>query len=189
MTAQAKVVSRIARRPVPLPEGVTLRTEGDTLVAKGKAAEVSAHYPSGLVKIVEQDGAVAVQAVSDSKESRAASGLVRSLAASLVAGAAEPFERKLEFSGVGYRAAVQGDKLQLNMGYSHPVELAIPQGVTAEIKKNVISLKGPDAQVLGQFAAEVRAVRPPEPYKGKGIKYADEIVRRKAGKAAKGAEG
>jgi large subunit ribosomal protein L6 len=182
-------MSRIAKQPVPLTDGVTVKAEGDTLTAKGKFAEVSAHFPARLVKISQQDGAVTVQAASDSKESRAASGLVRSLVASLAAGAAEPFEKKLEFNGVGYRVVVQGDKLQLSMGYSHPVELDIPKGITAEVKKNVIGLKGSDAQVLGQFAAEVRDVRPPEPYKGKGIKYADEQVRRKAGKAAKGAEG
>ncbi|MEX2043505.1 MAG: 50S ribosomal protein L6 [Patescibacteria group bacterium] len=182
-------MSRIAKVPVPLPDGVTFRTEGDKLIAKGKAGEVGAHFPSRLVKVAERDGAVTVRAVTDTKESNAASGLVRSLAASVVAGAAEAFEKRLEFSGVGYRAVVQGDQLQLSMGYSHPVELAIPQGVTAEVKKNVIILKGPDAQALGQFAAEIRDVRPPEPYKGKGIKYAGEQIRRKAGKAAKGAEG
>ncbi|HEY8109176.1 MAG TPA: 50S ribosomal protein L6 [Patescibacteria group bacterium] len=182
-------MSRIARLPVPLADGVTLKTEGNQLIAKGKAAEVKAHYPSSLVKVSEQDGAVTVRPADGSKEAKAASGLVRSLVASVVAGAAEPFEKKLEFSGVGYRVVVQGDKLQLSMGYSHPVELDIPQGITAEVKKNVIGLKGSDAQVLGQFAAEVRDVRPPEPYKGKGIRYADEQIRRKAGKAAKGAEG
>ena len=182
-------MSRIARLPVPLADGVTFKTEGNELVAKGKAAEVKAHYPSKLVKVSEQDGAITVKPADGSKESKAASGLVRSLVASVVAGAAEPFEKRLEFNGVGYRVAVQGEKLQLSMGYSHPVELGIPEGVTAEVKKNVISLKGSDAQVLGQFAAEIRDIRPPEPYKGKGIKYADELIRRKAGKAAKGAEG
>ncbi len=182
------VLSRITRVPVPMKDGVTFTAEGDRLTAKGPAGEIRKHYPATLVKLRQADGTVTVTPVDDSQRARAASGLVRSLVASVITGAAEGFTRQLVFNGVGYRAAVQGDKLVLNVGYSHPVELTIPAGATAEVKKNVISVKGADAEQIGQFAAEVRATRPPEPYKGKGIRYADEQVRRKAGKAAKGAE-
>ncbi|MDP9212057.1 MAG: 50S ribosomal protein L6 [bacterium] len=181
-------MSRIAKVPVPMKDGVTFSAEGDQMSAKGPAGEIRRHYPATLVKLQRADGTVSVTPVDGSQRARAASGLVRSLVASLITGASEGFTKQLVFNGVGYRAVVQGDKLVLSVGYSHPVELEIPKGTSTEVKKNVISVKGADAERVGQFAAEIRATRLPEPYKGKGIKYADEHVRRKAGKAAKGAE-
>ncbi len=181
-------MSRVAKVPVPMKDGVTFTAADDYLTAKGPAGEVRAYYPARLVTLRQADGMVSVAAADDSQASRAASGLVRSLVASVVTGAAEGVTKQLEFNGVGYRAIVQDEKLSLSVGYSHPVELGIPQGISVEVKKNVITVKGADAQAVGQFAAEIRATRPPEPYKGKGIKYVDEQIRRKAGKAAKGGE-
>jgi large subunit ribosomal protein L6 len=184
-------MSRIARNPVPLPDGVTVTHEGDTVTVKGPKAELSTHIPHDQVKITVADGMVKVApAHADSPEASAASGLVRTLVANLVKGVTEEFVKELEFKGVGYRAAVEGDAVTLNVGYSHPVKLQTPKGISVEVKKNVIRVIGPDRHAVGQFAANIRAIRPPEPYKGKGIKYADEQVRRKAGKAGKaGAEG
>ena len=180
-------MSRIAKQPIPLAEGVSFTQSGDTVTVKGPKAELTAHIPGRKVKIEQADGALRVSAASSQQDHRAASGLVRNLLASLVQGVTEEFTKELEYAGVGYRAEVQGQKLVLHMGYSHPVELEAPGGISLAIKKNVISVTGADKQAVGQFAANVRAVRPPEPYKGKGIHYLGEHIRRKAGKAGKAA--
>jgi large subunit ribosomal protein L6 len=171
--------------PVEVPQGVDVKLEGDTLTVKGAKTTLSTHVPTELVKFQVADGVVTVEAAKDTPESSAAAGLVRTLAANLVTGVTDGFKKELVFKGVGYRAAVEGDTLKLNVGYSHPVELKLPEGVSAEVKKTTITISGADRQAVGQFAANVRAVRPPEPYKGKGIAYADEHIRRKAGKAGK----
>lgn len=182
-------MSRIARQPVVIPNGVELKLEGSTLSVKGPKATLSTHVPADLITLTVADGAATVKPKQLTKESSAAAGLVRTLAANLVQGVAEGFVKQLEFKGVGYRAAVEGQTLTLNVGYSHPVELTAPEGISLEVKKNVITVSGADRQAVGQFAANVRATRPPEPYKGKGITYVGEQIRRKAGKAGKaGAE-
>ena len=127
-----------------------------------------------------------VERPNDQKQNRALHGLTRSLLANMVEGVSNGFSKVLEVNGVGYRAAVQGNTLNLTVGYSHPVEMPVPEGLTAEVNGNKITISGADKQKVGQFAAEVREKRPPEPYKGKGIKYADEHIRRKEGKAGKG---
>jgi large subunit ribosomal protein L6 len=127
-----------------------------------------------------------VERPNDQKQNRALHGLTRSLLANMVEGVSNGFSKVLEVNGVGYRAAVQGNKLNLTVGYSHPVEMELPEGLSAEVNGNKITISGADKQKVGQFAAEVREKRPPEPYKGKGIKYADEHIRRKEGKAGKG---
>ena len=163
-------MSRIAKVSVELPSGVEVKPDGATLRVKGPNGELSTSIPA---------------ASQPTQESSAASGLTRSLLANLVKGVTESFTKELEFKGVGYRAAVEGNSLKLNVVYSHPVVLEAPKDVKLEVKKNVIRVTGPDRQVVSQFAANVRATRPPEPYKGKGIKYAGESIRRKAGKAGK----
>lgn len=180
-------MSRLAKLPVVLPDGVTFAQNGDSVTVKGPKAELTSHVPAARVKIVEADKALTITAVSDAKEDRAASGLVRNVLANLVKGVSEEFTRELTFKGVGYRAAAEGRKLTLNVGFSHPVVMEAPEGVSVAVQKNTIKIAGADLQQVGQFAANVRAVRPPEPYKGKGIAYADEHIRRKAGKAGKAA--
>ena len=136
---------------------------------------------------VKVEGAeLTVERPNDQKQNRALHGLTRSLLANMVEGVSNGFSKVLEVNGVGYRAAVQGNTLNLTVGYSHPVEMPVPEGLTAEVNGNKITISGADKQKVGQFAAEVREKRPPEPYKGKGIKYADEHIRRKEGKAGKG---
>lgn len=181
-------MSRIAKVPVELTDGVELKIDGATLSVKGPKGELSASFPADQVKIETVGKEVLVKAAHQTPSSSAASGLTRTLIANLVKGVAEEFTKQLEFKGVGYRAAVEGSNLKLNVGYSHPVVLEAPQGISLDVKKNVITVTGADRQAVGQFAANVRATRPPEPYKGKGIKYVGEQIRRKAGKAGK-AEG
>lgn len=182
-------MSRIARQPVTVPSGVEVRLDGSTLSVKGAKATLSTHVPAELVKVNIASGVVTVESKDETPESSAASGLVRTLVANLVHGVTEGFTKTLEFKGVGYRAAVEGSTLKLNVGYSHPIELKAPEGISVEVKKATITVSGADRQAVGQFAANIRATRPPEPYKGKGIKYTDEQIRRKAGKAGKaGAE-
>ncbi|MSU76300.1 50S ribosomal protein L6 [Patescibacteria group bacterium] len=182
-------MSRIAKVPVELPSGVELRVEGSTLLVKGPNGELSTSIPIKLVKIETVGKEVVVKPANKTPEASAASGLTRTLIANLVKGVTEEFIKELEFKGVGYRAAVEGNNLKLSVGYSHPVVLEAPKGISLEVKKNVISVKGADLQAVGQFAANIRATRPPEPYKGKGIKYVGEVIRRKAGKAGKAGEG
>lgn len=178
-------MSRLAKRPVALPDGVTV-TVGDNVVAvKGAKGELQTHIPTARVTVKQSDGAVLVSPKTEETADRAASGLVRSIVQNLVTGITDGFTKELEFTGVGYRAEVSGQKLTLNVGYSHPVVLEAPEGISLKVQKNKISVTGADRQAVGQFAANVRAARPPEPYKGKGIRYADEQIRRKAGKAGK----
>lgn len=178
-------MSRIARMPVTVPQGVDVKLDGDTLTVKGAKSTLSTHVPAELVKLTVAGGVVTVEAAQDTQEASAAAGLVRTLAANLVTGVTDGFTKELVFKGVGYRAEASGDTLKLNVGYSHPVELKAPEGISIEVKKSTIKVSGADRQAVGQFAANIRAVRPPEPYKGKGIAYAGEHIRRKAGKAGK----
>lgn len=175
-------MSRIANNPVSIPKGVELKVDGSLVSVKGPKGELSLEL-NPLVSVAQEEGSLQVSAVDSSKASRSMSGTFRSLVNNMVVGVSEGFERKLTLLGVGYRAKAQGDKLDLTLGFSHPVVYQLPQGVSVETPTQTeILLKSADKQLLGQVAAEVRAFRPPEPYKGKGVRYADERVRLKEAK-------
>lgn len=178
-------MSRIGKKPITLPEGVTLTIDNNHVVVKGPKGTLEDNLHSDITVEVK-DGNVEFTRPSDNKFHRSIHGTVRALVNNMVVGVTEGFKKDLRMIGVGYRAAVQGPKLVLQAGYSHPVEMEIPKGLTVEVEKNtLIKVAGINKQLLGEFAANVRKVRPPEPYLGKGIRYVDEYVRRKEGKTAK----
>ena len=177
-------MSRIGNNPISLPAGVTVKVDGNTSVVKGPKGEHSQHIPEGL-SFEENDGVLTISRPDDNKTTKAKHGLVRALIANQVKGVTEGFVKQLEIQGVGYRAAVKGDVLDLQLQFSHPVEYPIPADITINCPDAThIDVSGIDKQRVGQVAAEIRAYRKPEPYKGKGIRYVGEIVVRKAGKAA-----
>lgn len=179
-------MSRIGKKIIKIPAGVSVTDADGVLKIKGPKGELSYKLPKGIDLKVEDDE---LSLTSKGPELSRFYGLSRAILANLIHGVAEGFSKNLEIVGVGYRANVQGDKLVLQMGYSHPVEIATPPGISFAVEKNVITVSGIDKQAVGAVTARIRAVRPPEPYKGKGIKYADEHVRRKAGKSAVKAAG
>ena len=182
-------MSRIGRQPILIPSQVKVNQQGSQLAFEGPKGKMDLTMPSEL-SVTLQDGRVQIQRASDVKSVKALHGLYRALAANIVKGITEGFQRDLEISGVGYRAELKGKQVVIHAGYSHPVALTVPQGLTVEVPKPTqLVIKGVDKQLVGQFAANIRHVAPPEPYKGKGIKYAGEVIRRKAGKAATGAKG
>jgi len=175
-------MSRIGKKPVPIPSGVTANIEGQTVKVKGPKGALQVVLPED-VTVKMESGAVKVDPRNESKRARSMWGTSRTLVANLVTGVTKGFERKLEITGVGYRAAVQGKNLQLALGYSHDVIFPIPEGIQiATPKPTEITITGIDSQKVGQVAAEIRGFRPPEPYKGKGVKYAGEYIFRKEGK-------
>jgi large subunit ribosomal protein L6 len=175
-------MSRIGKRPVPVPSGVTANVEGQTVKVKGPKGAVQVALPEDVLVVMEK-GAVKITPRTESKRARAMWGLSRTQVANLIAGVTQGFERRLEINGVGYRAAAQGKTLQLQLGYSHEINYAIPEGITIATPRPVeIVVTGTDRQKVGQVAAEIRGFRPPEPYKGKGVKYAGESIFRKEGK-------
>ncbi|SRR6266508_3208490 len=175
-------MSRVGRKAVAIPAGVTANVAGQTINVKGPKGALAFTLPDDIAAKLEE-GAVKIDPRNDSKQARALWGMSRSLVANLVAGVTKGFERRLEISGVGYRAAVQGKNLQLLLGYSHDISYPIPEGIAiATPKPTEIVVTGIDKQKVGQVAAEIRSFRPPEPYKGKGIKYAGEYIFRKEGK-------
>jgi large subunit ribosomal protein L6 len=177
-------MSRIGRKPVSIPQGVKVNIDGAVVRAEGPKGKLMQPVPAGLSAKLENDQLVISRSGEDRKI-RALHGLARALVANMVTGVKDGFERKLEIVGIGYRAQLQGRAIQLALGYSHPVIFPLPEGVTAEIDRQVsITLRGADKAVLGQTAAKLRALREPDPYKGKGIRYANEVVRRKVGKKA-----
>ncbi|HEX9748696.1 MAG TPA: 50S ribosomal protein L6 [Methylomirabilota bacterium] len=177
-------MSRIGKKPIPVPPGVKVALEGATVKAEGPKGKLSQSIPSG-VSVSMESNVLTVARDSDHRNVRALHGLTRSLLANMVTGVKDGFERKLEIVGIGYRCQVQGKALQLALGYSHPVVFPLPDGIQAEVDRQVsITLRGADKALLGQTAAKLRALRKPDPYKGKGIKYADEHIRRKVGKKA-----
>ena len=177
-------MSRIGRKPVSIPQGVKLNLDGAVVRAEGPKGKLSQPIPAGLSAKIENNQLVISRSGEDRKV-RALHGLARALMANMVTGVKDGFERKLEIVGIGYRAQLQGRAIQLALGYSHPVIFPLPEGVTAEIDRQVsITLRGADKAVLGQTAAKLRALRKPDPYKGKGIRYANEVVRKKVGKKA-----
>ena len=179
-------MSRIGRNPIAIPAGVEVKVDGSTVTVKGPKGTLTKTVHSNMK--VELDGAVVtVTRPDDSNLNKSLHGLTRTLIANMVEGVEKGYTKELEVNGVGYRVSVQGKDLVLNIGFSHQVIMPAPEGITVEAPSpNKIVISGPDKQMVGQFAAEVREKRPPEPYKGKGIKYADEHIRRKEGKAGKG---
>jgi len=176
-------VSRIGKKPVPIPGGVTVAVDGNTVSVKGPKGELSRTFRPEM-RIRVDDGQVVVERSADTKTQRALHGLTRALIANMVEGVAAGYRKTLEIVGVGYRAEKKGKVLVLNVGFSHPVEYPEPAGLTISTPTpTTVVVEGVDKEKVGQVAAEIRAVRPPEPYKGKGIRYQDEQVRRKAGKA------
>ena len=179
-------MSRIGNKPIAIPAGVEVKIEGCTVTVKGPKAElVNTFSPEMTIKV--EGNEILVTRPSDAKEHRSLHGLTRTLVANMVEGVTNGFKKELEVNGVGYRVAKQGKDLVMNLGYSHQVIMPEIPGITIEVPNpNSIIVSGPDKQKVGQFAAEIRIKRPPEPYKGKGIRYVGEYVRRKEGKAAKG---
>jgi large subunit ribosomal protein L6 len=177
-------MSRIGKKPIPIPQGVKVHVEGASVRAEGPKGKLAQPVPSGLTARVD-GGTLVIGRAGEDRKARALHGLTRALVANMVAGVRDGFERRLEIVGIGYRAQVQGKAIQLALGYSHPVIFPLPEGITAEIdKQTLITLRGADKALLGQTAAKLRALRKPDPYKGKGIRYSDEWVRRKVGKKA-----
>lgn len=179
---EVKGMSRIGRLPIDIPEGVTLKQDENKLTVKGPKGELSKEF-SPLMTINITDDQVIVERSSDNREDRSLHGLTRSLIESMITGVTEGFEKKLEMVGVGYNAKLKGKDLELEVGYSHPVIIKTEGQIEFEVEKNTnITVKGIDKQLVGEMAAKIRSVREPEPYKGKGIKYVDEHIRRKVGK-------
>jgi large subunit ribosomal protein L6 len=178
-------MSRIGKAPIPIPEKVSVTLDGLAVTVKGPKGELSRTLPEGVV-VRQEENTLLVDAASESRRSRERHGLCRTLVANMVEGVSRGFTRKLEIVGVGYRAQVQGRKLVVSAGYSHPVEMDPPEGVTFAVENNTqVLVSGADKELVGNEAAKVRAIRPPEPYKGKGIKYEGERILRKAGKTGK----
>jgi len=178
-------MSRIGRRPIAIPSGVTVTVGEGEISVKGPRGTLSGPTPAGI-RVEVGDGEVRFTRPDDSGPNRAKHGLARANVANMVTGVTEGFTRELEILGVGYRAEVKGTKLVLALGFSHPVELEIPEGLKASVQDNRIRIEGSDRGRVGQFASDVREIRAPEPYKGKGVRYVGEQVRRKVGKAAVG---
>ncbi len=177
-------MSRIGKKPIPVPAGVKIALEDSTVRVEGPKGKLSQAIPAGVSVSVDSN-VLTVARSSDERSVRALHGLTRALIANMVHGVKEGFERKLDIVGIGYRAQLQGKNLQLALGYSHPVIFPLPDGVQAEVERQVsITLRGADKALLGQIAAKLRSLRKPDPYKGKGIKYSDEQIRRKVGKKA-----
>jgi large subunit ribosomal protein L6 len=178
-------MSRIGRMPIPVPDGVTVSVDPGRVSVKGPKGELSQAISRDMKVIEGEDGVLTVERPTDRGEHRALHGLTRSLVANMVEGVTDGYERRLQLQGVGYRAALQGKNLNLSVGYSHPVLIEAPEGIDFEVPQPTeIVIRGIDKQAVGEVAARIRRVRPPEPYKGKGIRYAGEQVRRKVGKRA-----
>ncbi len=181
-------MSRIGKRPVEIPKGVTVTVEGLNIKVKGPKAELETKAPDwGCIEFKVADGNFEVKRKDKSRQARMGQGLIRALVANMVYGVTNGFNKELDIVGVGYRAEVKGSNLMLNLGFSHPVEFAIPKGIEIKVdKQNHLVVSGADKSLVGETAAKIRKIRPPEPYKGKGVKYTDEYIKRKVGKAAVG---
>jgi large subunit ribosomal protein L6 len=179
-------MSRIGKLPVKIPGGVDVKVTGRMINVKGPKGQLSFEHPL-MVKVAVKDGEAVVEREGDKLEARARHGLVRSLINNMVTGVSEGFTRNLEIHGVGYRAQAQGSKVVFSLGHSHPIEFDLPEGIKVEVdkKQTRLTISGIDKQLVGQVAADMRALRPPDAYKGKGVRYAEERIRLKAGKAAK----
>jgi large subunit ribosomal protein L6 len=179
-------MSRVGKNPINVPDGVDVKLQGSLVTVKGPKGELKWNSPAGM-KVSVQDKSVIVERPSETKQFRSLHGTTRSIIANMVTGTSAGYERILEISGVGYRAQVQGQKINFTLGYSHPIEFTLPEGITAEAdkKQTQLTLRGIDKHLIGQVAANIRALRPPNIYKGKGIRYAGEVIKLKVGKAGK----
>ena len=178
-------MSRVGRKPIPIPSGVKVQLFPDRVEVEGPKGKTKTALPPG-VRVEQSDGALRAVALEENRRCRAFHGLARTLVANAVHGVSVGFSKTLDIVGIGYRAQVEGDKLMLALGYSHPVEYKIPSGIKIAVEKNTrIVVSGPDRQLVGQTAAEIRGLRRPDPYKQKGIRYLDEVLKKKAGKAGK----
>jgi large subunit ribosomal protein L6 len=177
-------MSRIGKQPISIPQGVKIQIDGSVIHAEGPKGRLTQPVPPGMAAKLENSSLV-ITRDADHRTARAIHGLTRALVANMVTGVKDGFERKLEIVGIGYRAQLQGRNIQLALGYSHPVIFPLPDTITADIERQtLITLRGPDKALLGETAAKLRTLRKPDPYKGKGIKYSDEVIRRKVGKKA-----
>jgi large subunit ribosomal protein L6 len=174
-------MSRIGKQPVAVPEKVTVTIADRKIDVKGPKGELTSTHHEG-VNVAQEEKNIVVKPVDETQKNRALWGLTRTLVSNMVEGVTNGFTKNLEFNGVGYKAAVSGNKITLNLGYSHPIDYELPEGVSAKVTKNVIEVSGINKELVGFTAAKIRSFRPPEPYKGKGVKYADEVIIRKAGK-------
>lgn len=179
-------MSRIGKLPIPVPAGVEVKIDGATVTVKGSKGEITRTFNEKMTISQAEDNSIVVERPNDERENRALHGLTRSLINNMVIGVNEGFSKTLELVGVGYRAALKGDKLEIQLGFSHPVFVDAIEGIKFECPEpTIINISGIDKQLVGQVAADIRAFRKPEPYKGKGIRYQGEHIRRKEGKAAK----
>lgn len=177
-------MSRVGKQPIKLETGVTITVDTDAITVTGPKGTLTQFTMPGIT-VKQQDDQVVVTRASDIAEHRAKHGLMRSLVSNMVTGVSKGFEKKLEVNGVGYRVALAGNQLKMNLGFSHEVVYTLPEGVQAKVEQTNITISGIDKQKVGQVAAEIRALKKPEPYKGKGIKYSDERIIRKSGKSGK----
>jgi large subunit ribosomal protein L6 len=178
-------MSRVGKKPIDIPNGVTVSHQGTIVSVKGPKGEIAKEIVAG-VRLDNAGDQILVQSAGEGRQDRAFQGLVRALVANMVEGVTKGFERILEINGVGYRAEAKGGILNLSLGYSHPIEYVLPKGITAEVEKQTkVTVRGIDKELVGATAAKIRSFRAPEPYKGKGVKYAEERILRKAGKAGK----
>jgi large subunit ribosomal protein L6 len=176
-------MSRIGKKPIPIPDKMNVDFKGQKITVQGEKGSLTRNIHPDVELNIEKSF-ISVIPKNDNRQGRAIQGLVRSLVANMVTGVSNGFERVLEINGIGYRADLKGEQIVFNLGYSHPIEFSIPKGITASVdKNNVIRLNGIDKELLGHTAAFIRSLRPPEPYKGKGVKYAEEHIVRKAGKS------
>ena len=179
-------MSRIGLKPIPLANGVDVSVQDRAVLVKGPKGTLTVALPPAVSAAVTPEKTIVVTVRNpDNGEDRAQWGLARQLINNAVQGVQKPFEKTLEFVGVGYRVSLAGNTVKMEVGYSHPVEFPLPTGIEGKVEKQLLTLSGIDKQLVGEMAAQIRRVRPPEPYKGKGIKYSDEVIRRKAGKTAK----
>lgn len=177
-------MSRVGKLPIAIPSGVTITLDPSTIKVAGSKGELSTPQLEGIT-VTQEDGQIIVTRANDEPKVRAKHGLVRALINNMVVGVSQGFSKKLELNGVGYRVALQGTDLKLNLGFSHDVIYKVPQGVQVAVEQNKMTVSGIDKQQVGQVAAEIRSLKKPEPYKGKGIKYEDERIIRKSGKSGK----
>ena len=178
-------MSRIGRAPIAIPAGVEVVVDGSTVTVKGAKGTLTRTMNSNIT-ITKDGDTIVVTRPNDHKDNRSLHGLTRTLIANMIEGVSNGYKKELEINGIGYRAEVKGNTLVMKIGFSHDVIMDAPEGVSVEVNGNKVTVLGADKQKVGQFAAEIREKRPPEPYKGKGIKYVDEYIRRKEGKAGKG---
>ncbi len=179
-------MSRVGKNPINIPNGVDVKLQGSLIAVKGPKGELNWNYPEGM-KVSVEDKSIVVERQADTKLHRSLHGTTRSIIASMVTGTSAGYERVLEITGVGYRAQVQGQKINFTLGYSHPIEFQLPDSISAEVDKKQVqlTLRGIDKQLIGQVSANIRSLRPPNIYKGKGIRYAGEVIKLKVGKTGK----